>query len=263
MCSISAAAPLAWPSLHDLDTATVAAWDSVSCSWRNGSPVHFLLFRFSANQSAKIVGRFTVITHYTPWLDFKLVKTASEIDQFTPLWNLLVPKDWWNNEVGLLWPFCWYSVSVAWEIGNSVSTKSWKRMTQRFMPRLGLFPTYWPEELRKMFHWLTCIPSLQSDPSKNARSVRGSCAGPSARNYWFGAAKIASSSTKAETQLRLCSSCWSMPNWCACVGFCQYLPQMCSLKLMRTGRGPHEVVHVLQEGRFYVLDAGKKWTSKG
>ena len=36
--------------------------------------------------------------------------------------------------------------------------------------------------------------------------------------------------------------------------FCRYIPQKGSPKLMRANRGPHKVVHVLQDGRVYNLD---------
>ena len=40
--------------------------------------------------------------------------------------------------------------------------------------------------------------------------------------------------------------------------FCRYVPQKGSPKLMRDWRGPHKVVHVLQDGRVYILDSGQK-----
>ena len=40
--------------------------------------------------------------------------------------------------------------------------------------------------------------------------------------------------------------------------FCRYLPQKGSPKLMRPWRGPHRVVHVLQDGRVYILGTGQK-----
>ena len=40
--------------------------------------------------------------------------------------------------------------------------------------------------------------------------------------------------------------------------FCRYVPQRGSPKLMRAWRGPHKVVHVLQDGRVYILDSGQK-----
>ena len=40
--------------------------------------------------------------------------------------------------------------------------------------------------------------------------------------------------------------------------FCRYVPQKGSPKLMRAWRGPHKVVHVLQDGRVYILDSGQK-----
>ena len=40
--------------------------------------------------------------------------------------------------------------------------------------------------------------------------------------------------------------------------FCRYVPQKGFSKLMRAWRGPHKVVQVFQEGRFYVLDTGQK-----
>ena len=39
--------------------------------------------------------------------------------------------------------------------------------------------------------------------------------------------------------------------------FCRYVPQKGSPKLMRAWRGPHKVVHVLQDGRVYILDSGQ------
>ena len=40
--------------------------------------------------------------------------------------------------------------------------------------------------------------------------------------------------------------------------FCRYVPQKGSPKLMRAWRGPHRVVHTLQDGRVYILDTGQK-----
>ena len=40
--------------------------------------------------------------------------------------------------------------------------------------------------------------------------------------------------------------------------FCRYVPQKGSPKLMRTWRGPHKVVQLLQDGRVYILDTGQK-----
>ena len=40
--------------------------------------------------------------------------------------------------------------------------------------------------------------------------------------------------------------------------FCRYVPQKSSPKLMRAWRGPHRVVHTLQDGRVYTLDTGQK-----
>ena len=40
--------------------------------------------------------------------------------------------------------------------------------------------------------------------------------------------------------------------------FCRYVPQKGSPKLMRAWRGPHRVVHTLQDGRAYILDTGQK-----
>ena len=40
--------------------------------------------------------------------------------------------------------------------------------------------------------------------------------------------------------------------------FCRYVPQKGSPKLMRAWRGPHHVVHTLQDGRVYILDTGQK-----
>ena len=40
--------------------------------------------------------------------------------------------------------------------------------------------------------------------------------------------------------------------------FCRYVPQKGSPKLMKGWRGPHKVVHVLQDGRVYILDSGQK-----
>ena len=40
--------------------------------------------------------------------------------------------------------------------------------------------------------------------------------------------------------------------------FCRYVPQKGSPKLMRAWRGPHKIVHVLQDGRVYILDSGQK-----
>ena len=39
---------------------------------------------------------------------------------------------------------------------------------------------------------------------------------------------------------------------------CRYVPQQGSPKLMRAWRGPHRVVHPLQDGRVYILDTGQK-----
>ena len=39
--------------------------------------------------------------------------------------------------------------------------------------------------------------------------------------------------------------------------FCRYVPQKGSPKLMRAWRGPHPVVHILQDGRVYILDTGQ------
>ena len=39
---------------------------------------------------------------------------------------------------------------------------------------------------------------------------------------------------------------------------CHYVPQKGSAKLMKAWRGPHNVVHVLQDGRVYILDSGQK-----
>ena len=44
------------------------------------------------------------------------------------------------------------------------------------------------------------------------------------------------------------------PGWV----FCRYVPQKGSPKLMKAWRGPHKVVHVLQDGRVYILDSGQK-----
>ena len=41
--------------------------------------------------------------------------------------------------------------------------------------------------------------------------------------------------------------------------FCRYVPQKGSPKLMRAWRGPHRVVHTLQDGRVYILDTGQKF----
>ena len=40
--------------------------------------------------------------------------------------------------------------------------------------------------------------------------------------------------------------------------FCRYVPQKGSPKLKKAWRGPHKVVHVLQDGRVYILDSGQK-----
>ena len=40
--------------------------------------------------------------------------------------------------------------------------------------------------------------------------------------------------------------------------FCRYVPQKGSLKLMKAWREQHKVVHVLQDGRVYILDSGQK-----
>ena len=40
--------------------------------------------------------------------------------------------------------------------------------------------------------------------------------------------------------------------------FCRYVHQKGSPKLMRAWRGPHRVVHTLQDGRVYILDTGQK-----
>ena len=40
--------------------------------------------------------------------------------------------------------------------------------------------------------------------------------------------------------------------------FCRYVPQKGSPKLIKAWRAPHKVVHVLQEGRVYILDSGQK-----
>ena len=40
--------------------------------------------------------------------------------------------------------------------------------------------------------------------------------------------------------------------------FCRYVPQKGSPKLMRAWRGPHCVVHTLQDVRVYILDTGQK-----
>ena len=40
--------------------------------------------------------------------------------------------------------------------------------------------------------------------------------------------------------------------------FCRYVTQKGSPKLMRAWLGPHRVVHVLQDGRVYILDTGQK-----
>ena len=40
--------------------------------------------------------------------------------------------------------------------------------------------------------------------------------------------------------------------------FSRYVPQKGSPKLMRAWRGPHSVVHTLQDGRVYILDTGQK-----
>ena len=39
---------------------------------------------------------------------------------------------------------------------------------------------------------------------------------------------------------------------------CRHVPQKGSPKLMRAWRGPHRVVHTLQDGRVYILDTGQK-----
>ena len=40
--------------------------------------------------------------------------------------------------------------------------------------------------------------------------------------------------------------------------FCRYVPQKGSPKLMKAWRGPHKVVHGLQDGRVYILHSGQK-----
>ena len=40
--------------------------------------------------------------------------------------------------------------------------------------------------------------------------------------------------------------------------FCRYVPQKGTSKLMRAWRGPHRIVHTLQNGRVYILDTGQK-----
>ena len=40
--------------------------------------------------------------------------------------------------------------------------------------------------------------------------------------------------------------------------FCRYVPQKGSPKLVKAWRGPHKVVHVLQDGRVYLLDSRQK-----
>ena len=40
--------------------------------------------------------------------------------------------------------------------------------------------------------------------------------------------------------------------------FCRYAPRKGSPKLMKAWRGPHKVVHVLQDGRVCILDSGQK-----
>ena len=40
--------------------------------------------------------------------------------------------------------------------------------------------------------------------------------------------------------------------------FCRYVPQKGSPKLMKARRGPRNIVHVLQDGRVYILDSGQK-----
>ena len=39
---------------------------------------------------------------------------------------------------------------------------------------------------------------------------------------------------------------------------CRYVPQKGSPKLINAWRGPHNVVHVLLDGRVYILDSGQK-----
>ena len=45
--------------------------------------------------------------------------------------------------------------------------------------------------------------------------------------------------------------------------FCRYVPQKGSPKPMRAWRGPHRVVHTLQDGRVYILDTGQKPHNSG
>ena len=40
--------------------------------------------------------------------------------------------------------------------------------------------------------------------------------------------------------------------------FCRHVPEKGSPKVMRAWRGPHRVVHTLQDGRVYILDTGQK-----
>ena len=40
--------------------------------------------------------------------------------------------------------------------------------------------------------------------------------------------------------------------------FCRYVPEKGSPKLMRAWRGPQKVVHVLQDGRVYILNTGQQ-----
>ena len=40
--------------------------------------------------------------------------------------------------------------------------------------------------------------------------------------------------------------------------FCSYVPQKRPPKLMKAWRGPHKDVHVLEDGRVYILDSGQK-----
>ena len=40
--------------------------------------------------------------------------------------------------------------------------------------------------------------------------------------------------------------------------FRRYVPQKCTPKLVRDWRGPHRIVHTLQDGRVYILDTRQK-----
>ena len=128
-------------------------WPRLGCFCRNGLPDTVRRLR-GCNQ-----------TMPPTWLQRYPMSSWGHLrSQKLPLRRVIrAPKAWLNDKIRLCWLCCGYFARVAWEIGTSIWMKSWERITQRAMPRLGFHPTCWPEGPKRLFLSPICIRSSQPD----------------------------------------------------------------------------------------------------